>query len=319
MQHDVQITVLMPVYNAGAFIDKAIASVLAQDFGDFELLIVNDGSTDDTVMQVNKFKDPRIRLISQQNLGIAAALNNGLVQSRGNYIARFDGDDLCRADRLQKQFSFLVSHPDHVAVGCDAEYITKEGEHLFHFSCLGHTDEEIRRKLYFYCPFIHSGVMYRKQPVFDAGGYFTDAHNFEDYLLWVRLAKLGKFHNLPEQLIQVRFHPDSVTIDEKWRGARFRQIKRDSIRRGFISRMEGDELLAIIRKQEVQKIKEGSYYALCGKKYLLDNHQPARARSFLAKAIKKHPVRVDNYFLYLLSFFPWPMLQWLHQRSPNKI
>jgi glycosyltransferase involved in cell wall biosynthesis len=319
MQPDVQLTVLMPVYNAGAFISDAIASVLVQDFTAFELLIINDGSTDDTAEQVNRFGDHRIRLISQPNMGIAAALNNGLVQAKGIYIARFDADDVCMPGRLSRQLGFLLSHPDHVAVGCEAEYITREGEHLFGFSCIGYDDEEIRSKLYVYCPFIHSGVMYRKQPVFDAGGYFTDAHNFEDYLLWVRLARLGKFHNLREQLIQVRFHPDSVTIDEKWRGARFRQIKRESIQRGFISRAEGDELLAIIRKQEVRKIKEGSYYALCGKKYLLDNYQPARARSFLTKAIKKHPARMDNYALYLLSFFPWPVLQWLHQRSPNTI
>lgn len=319
MKNDPCITVLMPAWNAGAFISEAIASVLQQDFSDFELLIVNDGSSDDTEAKVKQFADPRIRLISQENTGIATALNNGLVLARGKYIARFDADDICRTDRLSRQYHFLEQHPGYVAVGCDAEYITRDGHHLFDFTCIGHTDEAIRNKLFFYCPFIHSGVMYLKRSVFEAGGYFADAHQFEDYLLWVRMSKLGKFHNLQEQLIRVRFHPDSVTIDEKWRGARFRQIKRESIYRGFISRAEGDEILEIIRKQEVQKIKEGAYYALCGKKYLLDNHQPAKARNFLARAIKSHPVRLDNYLLFFLSFFPWPFLQWLHQKSPNRI
>src|ERR1700754_2088364 len=96
MNFDVpKITVLMPAYNAGKYIGEAIESVLEQTFTDFELLIVNDGSTDNTAAIIQSFTDPRIVLIQQPNLGVAAALNNGLKHARAEYIARFDADDIC--------------------------------------------------------------------------------------------------------------------------------------------------------------------------------------------------------------------------------
>ena len=89
------ITVLMPAYNAGNYIGEAIASVLAQTFTDFELLIINDGSTDQTTAIIRQFNDPRIVIINQENTGVAAALNTGLQHARAGYIARFDADDVC--------------------------------------------------------------------------------------------------------------------------------------------------------------------------------------------------------------------------------
>src|ERR1700761_7286076 len=100
MSNKPQITVLMPAYNAGKYIAEAIASVLGQTFGDFELLIVNDGSTDDTLDIINSFDDKRIRVISQPNQGVAAALNTGLKHAKAEYIARFDADDICLPQRL---------------------------------------------------------------------------------------------------------------------------------------------------------------------------------------------------------------------------
>src|SRR5258706_12177501 len=212
---DVKLTVLMPAWNAEKFIAEAITSVLKQTFRDFELLIVNDGSTDNTLSEIKKVNDPRIRVIQQEHRGIATSLNNGLKEARGIYIARFDADDLCNPERLEKQFYFLAKNPDYVVVGSDAEYIAENGEHLFDFSCIGHTHREIMQKLYSGCPFIHSGVMYRRDAVMNAGGYSADACSFEDYFLWTQLTGYGKYHNLGEKLIRVRFNPYSTTIDEK--------------------------------------------------------------------------------------------------------
>ncbi|HMK27963.1 MAG TPA: glycosyltransferase family A protein [Chitinophagaceae bacterium] len=314
---DVKVTVLMPARNAEKYIAEAMRSVLEQDFTDFEFLILNDGSTDDTANIIKQFGDRRIRLIEQPGQGIAITLNKGLQEARGRYIARFDADDICFPGRLQKQVKFLDENMDHVLTGCDAEYISENGEHLFNFSCTGHSHQEIMNKLYVNCPFIHSGVMYRKEMVLKAGGYSPDAHNFEDYLLWIQLAKYGRYSNLPEQLIKVRFNPNSATIDEKWRGHRFRKLKRNIIRRGIITKEEGEELQAIIKNQDGQKFKEGAYYALCGKKFLLDNHQPAKARSHLAKAIRHYPLRFDNYVLYMLSYFPGSFINWLNRKKLN--
>jgi len=313
------ITVLMPAYNAEKYLSDAIHSILEQSFTDFELLIINDGSTDNTQQVVRSFTDDRIVLVDQIHGGVSKALNNGLAIAKGKYMARFDSDDICLPHRLEKQFLFLETNPEYVIVGTDAEYMLENGDHLFDFTCIGHTNDDLVDKLYFYCPFIHSSVMYRKDAVLKAGGYSLLAHNFEDYLLWTQLSKLGKLYNLPETLIRIRFNPASVTIDEKWRGRRFREIKRNCIKRGAITKEEGDELQAIIQQQNILRIKESSYYALCAKKFLTDNYQPQKAKAYARKAISIMPLRWDNYVVFLAAFFPVKLIQWLHKRSPNKL
>lgn len=314
-----KITVLMPAYNAAKYIREAIASVLAQTFKDFELLVINDGSTDETENIVSSFYDPRIELVNKEHTGIASALNTGLRLANAPYIARFDADDICLPQRLEKQFNFLQDHPDYVLVGSDAEYILENGDFLFSFQCIAHSNEEVQKNLYVYCPFIHAAVMYKREDVIKAGGYDAHAHNFEDYLLWTSLAKIGKLQNLREPLIKVRLNAASVTIDEKWRGERFRQLKRQATTRGSITKEEGDELLDIIQRQNVSKIKEGAYHALCGKKFLANNYQPEKARRHVLKAISVRPFRLDNYLLYAASFFPETLIAWLHKQSPNRL
>lgn len=309
------ITVLMPAYNAAKYIGEAIQSVLEQTFRDFELLIVDNGSADNTVGIINQFNDARIKLIEEKKVGIAFALNKGLAEARAEYIARFDADDICEPARFRKQFDFLRANPGYIVCGSDAMYISENGEHLFNFRCTGHTHEEITKQLLAHCPFIHSSVMYRKEPILQAGGYPADAHNFEDHLLWVQVKDAGRYANLPERLIKIRFNPASVTIDEKWRGARFRQLKKKIISQGLVTSAEGEELLSILKNQDNRKVKEGAYYALCGKKFLFNNHWPSKARLHLAKAIRVHPLRFDNYALYMLSYFPKPFIAWLYRKS----
>jgi len=318
-ENSTKVTVLMPAYNAEKYIAEAIQSVLQQTFRDFRLLIVDDGSTDNTLQIIQSFSDNRIDVIHQSHKGIAAALNKGLLKTASEYIARFDADDICFPERLLQQVSFLDSHPDYIIVGSEAEYISENGEHLFHFKSVGHTHEQIIRKIYSYCPFIHSSVMYKKDAVIKAGGYSVHAHNFEDYLLWMQLLKSGKFYNLPQQLISVRFNPASVTIDERWRGRFFRKMKRDIICKGTITEKEGSHLLSIIKRQDFQNIKEGAYYALCGKKILLNSHQRKKARPLFSKAISRYPYRFDNYALYLLSFFPVFFITWLNRKKTSKM
>jgi hypothetical protein len=222
-------------------------------------------------------------------------------------------------DRLEKQFNFLEDHPDYILVGSDAEYILEHGDFLFSFKCIAHSNEEVQRNMYLYCPFIHSSVMYKRHEVLKAGGYNAHAHHFEDYLLWTGLVKMGKMQNLREPLIKVRFNSASVTIDEKWRGERFRHLKRTATTRGSITKDEGDELLAIIKKQDISKIKEGAYHALCGKKFLADNYQPSKARGHVRRAISIRPLRLDNYLLYAVSYMPEAFIAWLHKLSPNRL
>jgi len=316
---DPLITVLMPAYNAEKYITAAINSVLEQTFTDFELLIINDGSTDKTEQTINSFSDNRIRLINQVNQGVAAALNIGMLNARAPLIARFDADDICKKDRLKIQYDFLLSHTDHILVGSDADYINTNADYVFTCKMPAHTSEEIQQLDVGKCPFIHSAVMFRKKNIMEAGGYNVHAYAFEDHLLWSKVTTLGKTCNLPFPLIEVRLNPESVSIDEKWRTKRFHEIKYKAIRQGEITDDEANELLQILKKQDTAKIKEGSYYSLLGKKYTWDNHQPKKARNNLGKAIRIHPGRIDSYFIMALSFFPKGFINWVYKMKLDKI
>jgi glycosyltransferase involved in cell wall biosynthesis len=308
-----KITVLMPVYNGGRYIGDAVASVLQQTFSDFELLIVNDGSTDDTLNVIQSFDDPRIVVINQENKGIALALNYGLKYARAAFIARFDADDICYPERLQVQYDFMMANPDYSVIGSAADYIDMEGHFLFTHKPPAFSNDQLQQLKYEVCPFIHSCVLYKKDLIIANGGYNEYAYTFEDHFLWANILEGQKVCNLAQPLIKVRLNPESITIDEKWRPRKFRDIKYATLKSRTISKREGSLLAEIGEKQFSAKIKQGSYYALCGKKLLLNNFQPAKARVHVARAISISPFRLDNYLLYTVSYFPEAMINWLHK------
>lgn len=311
------ITVLMPAYNAAKYIAEAINSVLSQTFTDFELLILDDGSTDDTVTQIKKFNDPRIRLIECEHAGVSPTLNRGLREARGYYIARFDADDVCYNHRLRLQYDFMRTYPEYVLVGSEADYMDMNGEYVFTLKYKGYTDQEIRDLDALVCPFSHVTVMYKKEEVLRAGGYDVNAHTFEDHLLWLKLIHHGKVCNLRQPLVSVRFNPESVTIDEKWRGVHFNELKHACLRNGHITLEEGNALKQIIRQQDFDKMKKGAYYSLIAKKYLWDNYHPGKARKHLGKLMNYYPARPGTYLLYLASFLPRDIILFLY-RSRSK-
>jgi len=312
------ITVLMPAYNAGNYIGEAIASVLAQTFTDFELLIINDGSTDQTTAIIRQFNDPRIVIINQENTGVAAALNTGLQHARAGYIARFDADDVCYPNRLQVQYDFMQRHPEYQIVGSAADYMDVEGNYLFTQEPAAYSNSQIHQLKYSACPFIHSCVLYKKDVVLNYGGYNEYAYTFEDHFLWLNILKEEKGCNLPEALIKVRINPESITIDEKWRPRKFLAIKYATLKKRSITPREGMRLQQICLGQYSHKVKHGAYYALCGKKFLLNNYQPQKAREHMAKAISIHPLRFDNYLLYTISYMPESLVAWLHKITSAK-
>lgn len=313
-----RVTVLMPAYNAGKYIAEAIQSVLKQSFEDFELLIVNDGSTDHTVKIIKSFHDPRIVLVHQENKGIAAALNNGLSKSRAPYIARFDADDICTPERLRIQYDFIVAYPEYNIIGSAADYLDVDGNYIFTLHPEAHLHEEIQALKYTICPFIHSSVFYKKEVILVAGGYNEHAYTFEDHFLWASILRHTKACNLSQALIKVRLNPESITIDEKWRTRKFREIKYDSLKNRSITAAEGSELQEIGERQFAPKIKEGAYYALCCKKYLVNNYQPQKARWHVLKAIRIHPLRMDNYLLYAITYFPENFINWFYRTRLNR-
>jgi len=309
----------MPVYNGEKYIADSVNSVLKQSFTDFELLIINDGSTDKTVKIIRSFNDTRIRLINQGNQGIAQSLNTGLKHSLAPYIARFDADDICYPDRLKIQYEFITAHPEYGIIGSAADYTDAENNYIFTQHPVAHLNEEIQELKYSLCPFIHSSVFYKKDVVLNNGGYNEHAYTYEDHFLWVNILKYTKACNLSQPLMKVRLNPESITIDEKWRTRKFREIKYTSLKNKTITEADGLELREITGKQRHAKIKEGSYYALCGKKFLINNYQPQKARFHVLKAIGLRPLRFDNYLLFTVSYFPQRFINWLYKTNLNRI
>ncbi len=312
------ITVLMPAYNASEYIREAIDSVLVQTYTDYEFLIVNDGSTDDTEDIIRSYNDDRIRLITQDNAGVIGALNTGLAEAKGELIARFDADDVCYPDRLQIQYDFMQEHPDHVLVGSASDYIDKDGDYLFEWQPPAYTHEELQRVIYETSPFDHPSIMYRRDVAKNLGGYPKGAIHFEDHLYWTLFFKEGKLCNLEKPLIKHRFNPASVTIDEKWRGPVYKEIKYRSIHQGYVSDEDAENLKNLLVTQDLKQYKEAAYYSMVGKKFLWNQHQPTKARAHLRKAISIMPSKAEPYLLYLLSFLPKKWIAAIYNKAKKQ-
>jgi glycosyltransferase involved in cell wall biosynthesis len=313
--NDIKVTVLMPVYNAEKYIGDAITSVLEQTFTDFELLIVNDGSTDNTEKIISSFTDSRITLIRQNNMGVAAALNTGLKHAKAELIARFDADDICYPQRLEVQYNFLRDNPDYVLTGSACDYIDKDGNFLFKWYPDAFEHEDLQKIIYKVSPFDHPTVMYYKSVALSLNGYPEEAIHFEDHILWTFFFEKGKLYNMRESLIKHRFSPESATIDEKWRGSVFRDIKYKSIRQGYVTAENADTLRLLLKKQDLGNYKEAAYYSMIGKKYLWNQYKPGEARINFRKAMSIMPRKSEPYLLYLLSFLPFRLIDYIYTLS----
>jgi glycosyltransferase involved in cell wall biosynthesis len=205
------VTVLMPVYNAGRYLGPAIESILQQTFRDFELLIVNDASTDGCEEILRSFSDNRIRILeNENNLGLAKSLNRGLQAAAGELIARQDADDLSHSKRLESQVQFLRAHPDIALVGTQALIIDESGRYKRVLLDRPHEHIAIKWDLLFDNSFVHTSVMFRKTIVRDnLGGYDPSYAACEDYELWSRIAEVCHVANLPHHLVSHRMHSSS--------------------------------------------------------------------------------------------------------------
>lgn len=311
MEEVIDITVLMPAFNAADYIGEAIASVLAQSFTGFELLIVDDGSTDETRNIIKSFSDNRIKLVAQQNTGVAGALNTGLQHATGKYIARFDADDICNSERLSIQYQFMESHPQYVICGSDAEYIDMFGAFVFNYHCVAYTHEKIISLPYHTCPFIHSSTFFRKDAVIREGCYDIHAHGFEDHFLWKKILRKARGANIDKALVQVRLNPTSITNDRQFQPRQYRQLKGKILTQDTILPEQGGLL-----KQGMdvnRQLSQQAYYTLLAKKYLWNNYQPKKARENLYKSGINGNRSLYNSLLFLLSFLPFPLLRRLYK------
>jgi len=206
------ISVLLPARNASRFIDQALESVLAQTERDLEVVVINDGSTDDTGERVRAWvtRDARCRIFTAEGIGPAGALNVALQHARGTLLARMDADDISLPTRLARQRARFERNPRLVACGTWARTFGDAGTHTWRPPI---TDGAIRARLIFDSPLVHPTVMMRRaaidvfRPV-----YRAEFGRAEDYDLWERLQRRGEMENLPEVLLRYRMHAAQVTV-----------------------------------------------------------------------------------------------------------
>lgn len=206
------VSVIMAVKNGGKEVSRAIESILSQTFTDFEFIIINDGSTDDTLKILEGYRDPRIHIYSQENQGLARSLNRGLSLAVGAYIARQDHDDISLPLRLQKQVEYLKAHPDCGLLGTAAEIWGENGpQNRFHRHP---TDAAILAfDLIFNNPFVHTSWMFPNKVISNVGYYTIDPDREppEDYEYVSRINRLYSVANLAEPLVIYREFPNSLS------------------------------------------------------------------------------------------------------------
>lgn len=213
------VSVIMPVYNSADFIKEAIESILNQTFSDFEMIVIDDCSTDNSAEIICSIQDERLVFLKNDvNLGVAKTLNRGIEVAKGKYIARMDADDVSLPDRFDKQVSFFEAHPDYILCGGFA--VTYDGESQFVYPSV---DNYLRPLLLFQNVFVHPNVMFRadalKKLKYDEGFNFC-----EDYDLWFRCSRMGKIMVLPHILLRYRVHAGSVTFQKQKRMNDLRRV-----------------------------------------------------------------------------------------------
>ncbi|MGF6551745.1 glycosyltransferase family 2 protein [Paraburkholderia youngii] len=204
------ISVLMPVHNGGRFIEEAVASILRQQYQNFELLIIDDGSNDETnsIATSISVRDTRVRVLRQEKSGIVAALNHGISRSNGKYLARMDADDVAHPIRLGTQLERMEAEPHLVACGSD---FVKFGESTQYVST-PRLDADCKALLMIESCFAHPTVMLRAQVIKQHGvEYKADDEFVEDYRLWTDLAPYGAFANIPMPLLKYRVHKGQIS------------------------------------------------------------------------------------------------------------
>ena len=208
-----KISVVMSVFNGSDFLKNAVQSILDQTYTDFEFIIIDDGSTDDSVKIIKKFKDKRIRLITQHNHGLVFSLNKAISLSRGEYIARQDADDISLPKRLEKEIRWISKDSNRGLVSTYfslIDYKTSKPTGVSLVFPANHID--LRRAMYITNPFAHGAALFRKKAILENGGYSSDYGPTEDYDMWRKIAEKWTVGLIPDVLFYYRINnPESIS------------------------------------------------------------------------------------------------------------
>lgn len=210
-----QVSVIIPTYNRGQYIGESIRSVLTQSYADLEVIVVDDGSTDDTEKIIDAIVDPRLHYIRQENRGRSNARNHALSLARGKYITFLDSDDLYLPNKIELQVDYLIKHPDVGMVYTSAYCINDGGDmlaHKYEATVSGHIYEQIA----FFMPVTITlpTVMTFRDVMNHVGGFDENMHRFEDTDMWRRISKSYRIDAMPEYTCKLRTHDDNSLLNQ---------------------------------------------------------------------------------------------------------
>jgi glycosyltransferase involved in cell wall biosynthesis len=227
---ELRVTVLMPVYNAAPYVAVALESILNQTYQDFEFLIIDDGSTDQSSQIISSYDDPRIRFhTNDQNLGITRTLNKGLDLASGEYIFRMDADDISLPNRLERQVAFMDSNLDMGACGTWVETFG-ESVGVWRYPV---APEDVRAHLLFHNALAHPAACFRRQAFIEKGLRYDEQYlHAEDLQLWQRASEFFPIANIAEVLLKYNIHPNSISQTKQDEQAQtLRRIDKESLNR----------------------------------------------------------------------------------------
>ena len=284
-----RISVLMPVYQAERYLEEAVESILAQSFDDFELLALDDGSTDASqrILEALAGRDERIRVRRTEHAGLVSQLNRGLAEARGEFIARMDADDVSHPERFERQLAFLDTHPDCVAVGTGTDEVDPDRRIIRTLDIrTAHDEIESRLMQGDGGALIHASALYRTDALRSIEGYRKEFEFGEVIDLHLRLAEFGRLANLPESLYEYRQNFAGVCFT---RGLEVRSKQDAGIREALLRRGLDPES-APERPPVSRQNSPGAAWATWANQALIAGHRHT-ARHYAIKAFCSAPLR----------------------------
>lgn len=291
------VSVVLPVYNGGRYLHQAIDSVLRQTFEDFELILINDGSTDESGIIIRDFasSDARVILIERENRGLIESLNEGLNASRGELVARMDADDVCRPNRFAMQVAYMQAHPECIALGSRIQLIDPEGLPIKEMGSALHHEVIDADYMQGRCSFFHPTVMFRRAGAIKIGGYQKEFKHAEDVDFFLRLAEQGCLANLPDVLLEYRQHMQSVGYAHASSQTASTQaaVTAARLRRGTEIHAKAATFKGVVHEQSPGDVyRKWAWWSLAGRNL-------STAKKHLINAFRVEPFAKKNWRLFL--------------------
>jgi glycosyltransferase involved in cell wall biosynthesis len=289
-------TVIIPTYNRENFIKDTIESVFAQTYKNWELIIIDDGSNDNTQSIVKSFKDERIRYIWQKNSGLNAARNTGIKNSRGEYISFLDSDDIWEPEKLAKQVEILDKKPDIGLVYCGTSLIDEKNNYIGKKPLITHRGYVLDKLVMYNFLYNGSCVLFRKSCLAKVGFCDETVVRMTDWEFYLRFSIYFKFWGIDKYLLKYRIHQKAMSCDyELFVDSGFKILKRV-----FQTTDLNPDYLRLINTAYAMR------YRYIGKRYF-ENSEFQRSRGYLKEAVKKDfsmLIKSDALLFYILSWFP---------------